>query len=128
MYLTYLHDSTYLLYKLLNWFPPPLFRFVTGKVKLVKGPTPLVHHRFYLDIQKHQLANKIEYTIKELGGVSITNGTKTGSSVSSKKLNFPPFGHLRRSSSLFRFLDVFSSIQTSLRSLLAQHNTLLLAG
>lgn len=45
-------------------------------MKLVKGPTPLVHHRFYLDIQKHQLANKIEYTIKELGGVSIiTNGT-----------------------------------------------------
>lgn len=39
-----------------------------SKVKLVKGPTPLVHHRFYLDIQKHQLANKIEYTIKELGG------------------------------------------------------------
>lgn len=34
----------------------------------MKGPTPLVHHRFYLDIQKHQLASKIEYTIKELGG------------------------------------------------------------
>lgn len=40
----------------------------SNKVKLVKGPRPLVNHRFYLDIQKHQLARKIEVTIKELGG------------------------------------------------------------
>lgn len=40
----------------------------TNKVKLVKGPRPLIYHRFYLDIQKHQLASEIESTIKELGG------------------------------------------------------------
>lgn len=40
----------------------------SNKVKLVKGPRPLIHHRFYLDIQRYQLANEIETTIKELGG------------------------------------------------------------
>ncbi|XP_055620419.1 protein chiffon-like [Toxorhynchites rutilus septentrionalis] len=40
----------------------------SNKVKLVKGPRPLIYHRFYLDIQKHQLASKVENTIKELGG------------------------------------------------------------
>ncbi|ETN59084.1 hypothetical protein AND_009334 [Anopheles darlingi] len=41
-----------------------------NKVKLVKGSKPLIHHRFYLDIERHQVATKIESTIKELGGVS----------------------------------------------------------
>ncbi|XP_058837939.1 uncharacterized protein LOC131693812 [Topomyia yanbarensis] len=40
----------------------------SNKVKLVKGPRPLIYHRFYLDVQNYKLANKIEYTIKELGG------------------------------------------------------------
>lgn len=40
----------------------------TNKVKLVKGPKPLIYHRFYLDIERHQVATKIETTIKELGG------------------------------------------------------------
>uniref|UniRef100_A0A182FBJ2 Uncharacterized protein n=2 Tax=Anopheles albimanus TaxID=7167 RepID=A0A182FBJ2_ANOAL len=39
-----------------------------NKVKLVKGSKPLIHHRFYLDIERHQVATKIESTIKELGG------------------------------------------------------------
>ncbi|XP_050098629.1 uncharacterized protein LOC126579250 [Anopheles aquasalis] len=39
-----------------------------SKVKLVKGSKPLIHHRFYLDIERHQVATKIESTIKELGG------------------------------------------------------------
>lgn len=47
-----------------------LFTF-TDKVKLVKGAKPLIHHKFYLDVEKHNVANKIENQIKELGGVSI---------------------------------------------------------
>ncbi|XP_052891106.1 uncharacterized protein LOC128299243 [Anopheles moucheti] len=39
-----------------------------NKVQLVKGPKPLVYHRFYLDIEQHQVATKIETTIKQLGG------------------------------------------------------------
>ncbi|EDO63334.1 AGAP012023-PA, partial [Anopheles gambiae str. PEST] len=39
-----------------------------NKVQLVKGPKPLVYHRFYLDIEQHQIATKIETTIKQLGG------------------------------------------------------------
>ncbi|XP_063695744.1 protein chiffon [Culicoides brevitarsis] len=38
------------------------------KVKLVKGANPLVHHKFYLDVERHNVANKIENQIKELGG------------------------------------------------------------
>ena len=44
-----------------------------NKVQLVKGPKPLVYHRFYLDIEQHQIATKIETTIKQLGGVSMKN-------------------------------------------------------
>lgn len=40
------------------------------KVKLVKGDKPLIHHKFYLDVEKYNIANKIENQIKELGGVS----------------------------------------------------------
>ncbi|XP_053682982.1 uncharacterized protein LOC128733432 [Sabethes cyaneus] len=40
----------------------------TSKTKVVKGSRPLVHHRFYLDVKNHKLANKIEHTIRELGG------------------------------------------------------------
>ncbi|XP_058065385.1 uncharacterized protein LOC131215027 [Anopheles bellator] len=49
---------------------PPQRKSTTSnnKVKLVKGPKPLVHHRFFLDIERHQIAAKIESTIKELGG------------------------------------------------------------
>uniref|UniRef100_A0A182HHV3 Uncharacterized protein n=1 Tax=Anopheles arabiensis TaxID=7173 RepID=A0A182HHV3_ANOAR len=43
-------------------------RKANNKVQLVKGPKPLVYHRFYLDIEQHQIATKIETTIKQLGG------------------------------------------------------------
>ncbi|KAJ6645692.1 Protein chiffon [Pseudolycoriella hygida] len=39
-----------------------------NKCKLIKGQKPLINYRFYLDIEKHQIANKIETKIKELGG------------------------------------------------------------
>ncbi|XP_052869158.1 uncharacterized protein LOC128274864 [Anopheles cruzii] len=54
--------------------PPPQRKSTTSskpwdnKVKLVKGPKPLIHHRFFLDIERHQIAAKIESTIKQLGG------------------------------------------------------------
>uniref|UniRef100_A0A182TPV4 Uncharacterized protein n=1 Tax=Anopheles melas TaxID=34690 RepID=A0A182TPV4_9DIPT len=48
-------------------------RKANNKVQLVKGPKPLVYHRFYLDIEQHQIATKIETTIKQLGGVSMKN-------------------------------------------------------
>ncbi|XP_055319868.1 uncharacterized protein LOC129577232 isoform X2 [Sitodiplosis mosellana] len=38
------------------------------KCKLVKGPKPLTHFKFYLDIEKHHIENKIEKSIRELGG------------------------------------------------------------
>ncbi|XP_031640460.1 protein chiffon isoform X2 [Contarinia nasturtii] len=38
------------------------------KCKLVKGPKPLLHFKFYLDIEKQHIVNKIEKTIRELGG------------------------------------------------------------
>lgn len=38
--------------------------------KLVKGPKPLVNHRFYLDIENHNVSSRIELKIAELGGVS----------------------------------------------------------
>lgn len=44
---------------------------ILGKVKLIKGTKPLIHHKFYLDIEKHIIATRIENKIKELGGVSI---------------------------------------------------------
>lgn len=47
-----------------------LFCFNLGKVKLVKGSKPLVHHKFYLDIENNHLTTRIENKIKELGGVS----------------------------------------------------------
>ena len=43
----------------------------SDKCKLVKGPKPLTHFKFYLDIEKHHIENKIEKSIRELGGVSI---------------------------------------------------------
>lgn len=43
---------------------------ISDKCKLVKGPKPLTHFKFYLDIEKHHIENKIEKTIRELGGVS----------------------------------------------------------
>lgn len=43
---------------------------IADKCKLVKGPKPLTHFKFYLDIEKHHIENKIEKTIRELGGVS----------------------------------------------------------
>lgn len=45
------------------------FQF-SDKCKLVKGAKPLTHFKFYLDIEKHHIENKIEKTIRELGGVS----------------------------------------------------------
>lgn len=44
---------------------------ILGKVKLVKGSKPLIHYKFYLDIEKHNIATRIENKIKEFGGVSI---------------------------------------------------------
>lgn len=55
-----------------NYFLPPIFVFFLDKCKLVKGPKPLIHFKFYLDIEKHHIENKIEKTIRELGGVSDT--------------------------------------------------------
>lgn len=40
------------------------------KCKLLKGSKPLLNHKFYLDIEKHHISNRIELKIKELGGVS----------------------------------------------------------
>jgi hypothetical protein len=39
-------------------------------VKLVRGTKPLIYFKFYLDIENHTVATKIESKIKELGGVS----------------------------------------------------------
>lgn len=47
-----------------------VFCSLLDKCKLIKGPKPLTHFKFYLDIEKHQLQSKIEKAIQELGGVS----------------------------------------------------------
>lgn len=43
---------------------------IADKCKIIKGQKPLINYRFYLDIEKHHIASKIETKIKELGGVS----------------------------------------------------------
>lgn len=61
------------------------FYIFVDKVKVVKGPKPLIYHKFYLDIEKHNIATKIENKIKELGGVSMNMEFKFKELINEKK-------------------------------------------
>lgn len=65
------HLRKYLSYvKFITFAYKNYYILIADKCKLVKGPRPLTHFKFYLDIEKHLIEKKIEKTIRELGGVS----------------------------------------------------------